>query len=322
MSDPTEDLALNSISDSDSGPDGRPTAAIHPATTIGRVALYVRDLDRSVEFYTTALGLVVHHMNDETAQLGASTPGAGTRELLRLQRLPNAQKWPTRGYAGLYHFALLFPSRVGLADALRRLVENHTPLEGASDHGVSEAIYLRDPDGHGIELYRDRPRAQWPVVNGSLQMVSDPLDLYGILGEVGEREVEWEGVQPGTRMGHIHLHTADLNAAQAFYGSVLGFDLMQRYGGSALFMSAGGYHHHLGLNLWAGSNVPPAPDNVARLGWYEIVIPADLDRVVARCAAHGHAVTPVSHEVAYSEHKGAAYQVIDSAGLAVRLVEG
>ncbi|MEX1021236.1 MAG: VOC family protein, partial [Litorilinea sp.] len=256
--------------------------AIHPDTIPGRIALTVRDLDRSIEFYTQSLGLTARRIDDNHARLDAHG-----YELIQLHQVPAARPWPSRGYAGLYHFALLSPTRLGLAHALRRLVETQTPLEGASDHGVSEAIYLRDPDGHGIELYRDRPRSQWPVADGELQMVSDPLDLYGILGELSLENPDWEGVQPGTRMGHVHLHGSDLNAALGFYRDGLGLSLMQRYGGSALFLAAGQYHHHLGVNLWAGANVPPPPADMARLLWYELVVPGNVAAIVEQLAAQG-----------------------------------
>jgi catechol 2,3-dioxygenase len=290
--------------------------AIHGDARPGRVALSVGDLARAVDFYTTALGLTLLEKNEGEARLGS----AG-RELLCLYEQKGAQPWPGQGFAGLYHFALLLPSRLGLADALRRLAETQTSLEGASDHGVSEALYLRDPDGHGIELYRDRPRAEWPIVNGALQMVSDPLDLHGILAELEAARPDWQGIQPGVSMGHIHLHTNDLDAALGFYVDTLGFELMQRYGGSALFVAAGGYHHHLGLNVWAGVGVPPPDARLARLLWYELIVPAGIDRIIARLKSSGYTPEEKEGPTWDGKHVGQGGQVQDPAGLSVRLIQ-
>jgi catechol 2,3-dioxygenase len=162
-----------------------------------------------------------------------------------------------RGTTGLYHFAILVPSRADLARTLRRLVDTDTVMQGAADHGVSEALYLADPDGNGIEVYRDRPREQWPYVGGHLRMVADPLDIESILAaRAGDDRA---GLASEATIGHVHLHVSRLAEAERFYVDVLGFELMHRYGPSALFVSAGGYHHHFGLNTWAGVGAPPPP---------------------------------------------------------------
>jgi catechol 2,3-dioxygenase len=142
-------------------------------------------------------------------------------------------------------------------------------LQGVADHGVSEALYLADPDGNGIEVYRDRPREQWPVVNGQLRMGADPLDVDEILAEDGDGR----GLAPGTIVGHVHLHVSHLDEAQRFYVDVLGFEVMQRYGPSALFVSAGGYHHHIGLNTWAGVGAPPPPSGAIGLQYFVVTLP-------------------------------------------------
>jgi catechol 2,3-dioxygenase len=224
---------------------------IDPRAAIGEVHLTISDLDRSVRVYQSHLGFHLHSRNGRVARLGALS-GA---ELLVLEQCESAPR--VRGTTGLYHFAILVPSRADLSRALRRLVETETVMQGAADHGVSEALYLADPDGHGIEIYRDRPRAEWPVVDGQLHMGADPIDFDALLGEPGS-----DGgacLDSATVMGHVHLHVSALDAAQHFYVDVLGFDLMQRYGPSALFVSAGGYHHHIGLNTWAGVGAPPPP---------------------------------------------------------------
>jgi len=221
--------------------------SIHPDTTVGPVALTVADLARSEDFYTGVLGFRAIERGDRALTLAAG----GAVPLLRLVEQPGARPKPQRA-TGLYHFAILVPSRLDLARALRHLAEQRYPLTGASDHLVSEALYLDGPDGNGIEIYRDRPRDEWPHANGQLQMAVDPLDVDGILGELARDDRPWDGLAPQTRIGHIHLHVADLRAAEAFYSGVLGFDVMLRYGAGALFISAGGYHHHIGLNTWAG----------------------------------------------------------------------
>jgi catechol 2,3-dioxygenase len=256
---------------------------IHPKTHIGAVALVVTDLERSLHYYQHNLGLQLHRQ-----QNGIATLGSGGPDLLILQEQPGARP-VQRGHTGLYHFALLVPSRKELARTLRRLIDTRTALGGASDHAVSEALYLSDPDGHGIEIYRDRPRDEWQFPDGTLKMTVDPFDFEGVLQELGPREPPWTGIAAGTVMGHIHLHVARIPAAEDFYCKMLGFDLMVRYGDAASFISAGGYHHHLGLNTWAGVGAPPPPADSARLNWFEIRLPDGeaLQQVVERVQGAG-----------------------------------
>ena len=202
--------------------------------------------------------------------------GAGGSDLLVLSQCENAPR--VRGTTGLYHFAVLVPSRADLGRALRRMIETDTVLQGVADHGVSEALYLADPDGNGIEIYRDRPRAEWPFVNGRLQMGADPLDLDAILAEDDGRD--GRGLAPETVIGHVHLHVSRLADAERFYVDVLGFQLMQRYGPSALFVSAGGYHHHIGLNTWAGVGAPPPPSGAIGLRHFVVKLPGDAARAM------------------------------------------
>ena len=261
--------------------------SIDANTTVGQAALTVADLERSERFYHDVLGMRVLSRGDGALTLTAddATP------LLELTERPGARPKPARA-TGLYHFAVLVPSRRELARSLRRLAEMRYPLTGASDHLVSEALYLDDPDGNGIEIYRDRPREEWPHRNGQLQMAVDPLDIDGILAELERDDRPWAGLDPQTRMGHMHLHVADLRAAEQFYHGVLGFDVIVRYGPSALFVSAGGYHHHLGLNTWAGVGAPPAPEGSAGLRWFVVRLPnvAALDQVAERVRAAGLAI--------------------------------
>jgi catechol 2,3-dioxygenase len=270
------------------------TFSIHPATTVGPVALTVANLKRSEQFYTDVLGLRVLGRTGTTLTLSAD----GATPLVALTELTGAQPRPPRT-TGLYHFAILVPSRLELARSLRRLAEMRYPLTGASDHLVSEALYLDDPDGNGIEIYRDRPRAEWPSRNGQLQMAVDPLDIDGVLGELERDSRPWDGIAPGTTLGHMHVHVADLRAAEEFYCGVLGFDVMLRYGPSALFISAGGYHHHIGLNVWAGVGAPPPPAGSAGLRYFVVELPntSALEQAVGRVREAGLASEQTSEGI-------------------------
>ncbi|HKT81519.1 MAG TPA: VOC family protein, partial [Vicinamibacterales bacterium] len=230
---------------------------LHPRTAIGAVHLTIADLERSVEFYRRHLGFAVHDRRGDTVWCGAGGP-----PLLVLTE-DRAARPRQNGTTGLYHFAILVPTRIDLARGLRNLIASNSALDGFADHGVSEAIYLADPDGNGIELYRDRPRAEWPRRNGHLHMGTGPLDTEGLLDELSAESSTTFLLPAGTVIGHVHLHVRDLAEAEYFYAGVLGFDVMQRYGRAALFVSAGGYHHHVGLNTWAGVGAPPpAPESV------------------------------------------------------------
>jgi catechol 2,3-dioxygenase len=284
------------------------SSSIHPQTTIGLVHLVVADLQRSLTFYQQILGFQLHRREDSHALLGA-----GGADLVALSEVPGAR--PARGTTGLYHFAILVPSRGHLAQSLARLEETATAVQGYADHLVSEAIYLADPDGNGVEIYRDRPRAEWPYRHGRLQMASDPLDVDGLLAEAAEQAETWRGLDPATTIGHIHLHVADLRQAEAFYTNVLGFDLILRYGPSAAFVSAGGYHHHIGLNTWAGAGAPPPPPGSAGLRWVTVLLPnrAELERLLQQIRQAGHEA---------SERDEGFYMVDPSANGIMLKVEG
>ena len=266
------------------GATAAPAASIHPATSIGAVGLTVADLDRSRSFYERAIGLrAVGHAGEEAVLLGAE-PG---RPLVELVGRPDAPPRPRRS-TGLFHLAVLVPSRPELARALRRLVEAGWRLTGAPDHLVSEALYLDDPEGNGIELYRDRPPSEWEYVDGRLQMATAPLDLDAILAELPAEDGD-EGMAAGTRIGHVHLNVHDLDAAESFYTGVLGFEVTVRGYPGALFVAAGGYHHHLGLNTWAGVGAPAPPSGSRGLRRFEVVVPdaEELDRVAGRLSSAG-----------------------------------
>ena len=236
---------------------------------MGPVRLTVADHDRARDFYRDAIGLSELDPSNGAVRMG--TGDASDTPVVEVVGDPDAPPRP-RGTSGLFHLAILVPGRPELARAVQRVAEAGWRLTGASDHLVSEALYLSDPEGNGIELYRDRPREQWPVRDGVLQMDTLPLDLDGVLGEL-RREDASAGMPPGTRIGHVHLNVGDLAAAEAFYSGALGFDVTVRAYPGALFVSAGGYHHHLGLNTWAGEGVPHPPSGSRGLREFEIVLP-------------------------------------------------
>ncbi len=250
---------------------------IHPDTRLGYVHLTVSDLVRSLEFYQRSLGFQIHRREGDTAYLGV-----GGDDLLVLTERPGAIRVPRR--TGLYHFAILTPSRLALAQSLRNLIETETKLVGGAYHLVSEALYLSDPDGNGIELYRDLPRSAWEYENGMLKMATEPFDFQGVLGELENDPSPWAGLHPDTVLGHIHLHVAHLPEAVAFYEQALGFDLVAVIQGSAAFLSAGGYHHHVGVNIWNGVGVPPPPPNAVGLRYFTVQLPSEEEQaeLVAR----------------------------------------
>jgi catechol 2,3-dioxygenase len=250
--------------------------SLPPALTLGYVHLTVNDLDRSLVFYQNALGFNVHRREGGTAYLGA-----GGADLLALTEQRGARHYPRR--TGLYHFAVLVPSRLELAHSLKRIAETETPVQGFADHLVSEAIYLSDLDGNGIEIYRDRPRNEWVDADGNFRMGAEPLDIDGVLSELRGNGSEWTGLHSGTVLGHMHLQVRNIAEANAFYCNVLGFDLMAHLG-SALFISAGGYHHHIGLNTWASLGAPPPPPDAVGLRYFVIRLPnqAEVEKVLGR----------------------------------------
>lgn len=241
--------------------------AIAPDSQIGAVRLAVADLDREREFYERAVGL---RPVGSAAEGGTLRLGADGTALLELVPDSGAPPRP-RGTTGLFHLAILHPDRAELARALRRLDAAGWPLGGTADHLVSEALYTADPEGNGIELYRDRPRQEWGWAGGEVGMATLPLDVGSLPSEADE-----DGpVGPATVVGHVHLQVGDLEAAEAFYVGALGLEVTTRAFPGALFVSAGGYHHHVGLNTWAGRGAPPPPAGSLGMRWFEIVLPDD-----------------------------------------------
>ncbi len=252
-------------------------AELPPQTRMGAVHLTVADLERSIGYYETQIGLRVRERDGRQAALGS-----GGENLLVLTEQPRAR--PADGYSGLFHFALLVPERIDLARWLAHAARDRVALAGLSDHFVSEAIYLRDPDHHGIEIYADRPREIW---EGEVdrRMTTLPLDTNDLLALLGDPLTEpFESLAGGTVMGHVHLCVSDVDASIAYYRDVVGMGLMAQLGEQAAFLSAGGYHHHLGANTWQSAGMPYAPDDCARLTQMTILLPdqAALNQVSAR----------------------------------------
>ena len=242
-----------------------------PVTHVGTVELNVLDLAEMTGFYTEVIGLRILKEQGQRVELTAD----GRTPLLVLDEREGLHpKLPRR--AGLYHFALLLPSREDLGAAIRHLSVHGIGL-GAADHLVSEAIYLNDPEGNGIEIYRDLPPEGWIWEGPEVRMATDPLDAQAILAAADAQGVKWAGIPEQTLMGHIHLHVSDLEAARRFYGEGLGFEVVSRYP-QALFMSTAGYHHHIGLNTWNGAGAPPQGSDSAGLAEFSVVYPDETSK--------------------------------------------
>ena len=250
--------------------------SLPPETRIGAVSLNVADLAGVADFYARVIGLDEIERSEQRARLGSE--GATVVELIAA---PDAPRRPPRS-TGLFHLAILIPDRGWLAGALRRLAASRWPLSGASDHLVSEALYVRDPEGNGIEIYRDRARAEWPHANGNLRMDTLPLDLDELVKEAPPEDPARSGT--GTTMGHVHLNVADISDAEAFYAGALGLDVTVRGYPGALFLAAGGYHHHVGVNTWSTAGGPPPPEGALGLRHFELLVPdpQSVDAVAQR----------------------------------------
>lgn len=280
---------------------------LHAHTRLGEVKLKVSNLERSLKFYQEIVGLQVLSQTERIAELTAD----GRSVLLVLEEVPDAYITPRRSTSGLYHFAILLPSRKDLGLSLRRLMDAGVQI-GQADHLVSEALYISDPDLNGIEIYRDRPRNEWEYdALGFVKMATDPIDWEGLLAEAADSE--WNGLPAGTVIGHVHFHVSDLHKSKQFYCDAIGFDieadLMRQMG--ALFIGAGRYHHHLGLNIWAGAGTPPVKSNGTGIEYFTIILPddAELDATVERAKRHG----------IEWERREAAWWTKDPNGISVKL---
>lgn len=286
-----------------------PTTRIDPATHMGRVHYTTANLERQIAFYRDRLGFKLLSRDGDTASLGTAD-----RELLQLTEVPGAK--PARRTTGLYHTAFLVPTRWELAHLVRQIAETRTPIQGHSNHHTHLAFYLPDAEGNGIELAWDFPREVWPMRDGQLYpdgMTRAGIDIDELIAELERDPRPWTGLHADTVVGHVHLHTSGLDAAQDFYHGLLGFDVTLRSDEfAAVFVSAGGYHHHLGLNIWNGVGAPPAPPGSIGLRDFTVTLPDDaaLQAVVGRLDRAGVAVTASSDGL----------RVTDPAGVGLRLV--
>jgi len=277
---------------------------IAPQSTVGAVHLTVSDLGRSLDYYRGAVGLAVLEEGPGRASLGADG-----RELLVLVEERGARA--AAGYTGLYHFALLVPERAELAAWLAHAARDRVPLVGLSDHFVSEALYLSDPDGHGIEIYRDRPREIWEGKVGTT-LTTMPLDVDDLLGVLDDPATEpFDGLPAGTAMGHVHLKVSSIPETIEFYRDVLGLDLTAQLGDQAAFLSAGGYHHHVGANTWESAGATAPPPGTAGLRHATVVLPDEPARadVVAAVESAGLPVDDQDGEPLVHDPSGNAFVV-------------
>jgi len=263
-----------------------------PITYVEHVRIKVSNLARSLAYYQAIIGFSVLEQTDRTAVLTVD----GKTSILSLEQVDNAE--PKRRTTGLYHFAILLPHRSDLAQIVYHFAENGVRL-GSADHLVSEALYLNDPDGNGIEIYADRDPSVWKWGAGEVAMTTDPLDFADLVASVQKQS--WSGLPKGTVMGHIHLHVSELVKTEQFYVEGLGFDVVNRYGGQALFISSGKYHHHIGLNTWNGVGAPAPAANSVGLDWFSLMydneearqaVITNLERIGATVTREGdHYVT-------------------------------
>jgi catechol 2,3-dioxygenase len=285
-----------------------PRFRLPPATHIGAVRLQVADIARSLGYYERVLGFRVVRRDESGAALAAA---GSDSPILELRERPGARPHPRRGQLGLFHFAILLPDRAALGRFVRHL-SDIGERAGMSDHLVSEALYLTDPDGLGIEVYADRPRGQWTYAGRELQMATIALNVQDLVAAGGTER--WSGMPNGTTIGHVHLHVGDLDEAAAFYHEALGFDKVVWSYPGALFLSAGGYHHHLGTNTWA-AGAPAAGEDDARLVEWELVLPD-----AASVSAAGASVEAAGGTIERSTDRTILAR--DPWGTAVRLVSG
>lgn len=253
----------------------------NPNIYVTEVVLKVEDINRSVEFYKDIMGLSILEKKDKEVMLTAN----GVKPIVTLVQPENVISKLSRR-TGLYHFAILLPNRIELGLFLKNIRDKEYPLIGGSYHGVSEAVYLEDPDGNGIEVYADTPESSWDRDDESINMVTEVLDYLGLLKATGDKE--WKGMPPEAIIGHIHLHVADLDESLKFY-EALGFKLVQNMRNSAYFVSTGGYHHHIGFNIWNGRGAAPLPENSVGMKYFTIKYPNKelLNRALSNLQSQG-----------------------------------
>jgi catechol 2,3-dioxygenase len=285
-------------------PSATPTFASRTPLHIGAVGLHARDLDLLANYYRDLLGLSVLTRSDKLARLGVAN-----MPLIEIEHRPDA-KPDDPAQAGLYHTAFLMPTRQDHARWITHIIRNKVPISGASDHGVSEAFYLDDPEGNGIEVYNDRSRERWTWENGLVTMVTKQLDIEAILKEIDPNIATYPAAPEGLRIGHVHLRVGSVEKAEAFYRGVLGLDLTRRRGG-ATFMSSGGYHHHVGANVWHSDGAGLRDPDRAGLAWFSME--------AADAAAYDSALTRLKSANAPVEGIAGGIETADPFGTRIRL---
>jgi catechol 2,3-dioxygenase len=291
------------------------TFTIHPGTRLGHVHYTAADLERQIAFYRDILGFRLHWREGGSAGLGA-----GGEDLLRLTELPGARR--ARRTTGLYHTAFLVPTRWDLAQLLKSIAQTRTPIQGMSDHGTHHAIYLSDAEGNGIELAWDRPRDQWPKTFEEMLRNNRGLAPETVLSALTDSDTPWQGLNPGTKVGHVHLHVSELPPTMRFYHEILGFELPldmanapREFAESAIFFAAGDYHHHIGTNVWQGVGAPPPPADAIGLRYFTVVLPDqnELERVVERVRQAGIATEQDEQGVLLRDPAGNGLLLTDQA---------
>ncbi|MES3516928.1 MAG: VOC family protein [Natronomonas sp.] len=278
-------------------------STLPPETEIGRVGLRVTSLEETIDFYTEVVGLVVQSRTADRAELGA-----GETTLLVLCADPDAEQ-RSPDSAGLFHVAVRVPSKAALGAVLRR-IQDRWHLDGASDHHVSEALYLTDPEGNGVEIYYDRPRESWPTTaDGRIEMATLPLSLGDLRSTADDADPET--VPPETDIGHVHLEVTDFGAFRSFYVDTLGFDIRQEMDRQALFLAAGGYHHHVGANTWNHRRRPA--DGECGLAWYEISVP-DVESLRRRLDSTGVSVRRLATGIEVTDPDGMVVRIVPAEG--------
>lgn len=241
-----------------------PEFQLHEQTQIGKVVLKVANLEKMIAFYTQVIGLSLIEKNQQTARLG-------TTEKILLELIKVENPLPLTRKTGLFHVAFLLPTRKDLGNTLIHYLQSNAPIDGASDHGYSEALYLTDPEGNGIEVYRDKPKSEWDIrEDGEIVGITKEMDAEGVVAAADSQQSTFP---TGTIVGHVHLKVADLAQTETFYTQVVGLSLKNNFGNQAKFFAAGDYHHHIGSNTWMGKGVPPMADNDLGLAYYTFVLP-------------------------------------------------
>jgi catechol 2,3-dioxygenase len=280
-----------------------PEFQLHEKTKIGKVVLKVANLEKMTAFYTQVIGLSLIEKNQQTAKLGTSQ-----QTLLELIKIENPL--PLTRRTGLFHVAFLLPTRKDLGNSLIHYLQSNAPIDGASDHGYSEALYLTDPEGNGIEVYRDKPKSEWDIrEDGEIVGITEEMDAEGVVAAADRQQTNFP---QETIVGHVHLKVADLDQTETFYTQTLGLSLKSNFGNQAKFFAAGEYHHHIGSNTWMGRGVSPMQANDLGLAYYTFVVPTK--------EAFDDLISHLEHEaVAFTLETSSRLALIDPNGIQLKI---